>query len=287
MDYIDITLLDDLLSALILIAGFYLLFFVGKLVNDLLNKDYKLTYELVERDNPALAVAVAGYYLGLVFAIGGALAGPSRGIVEDLIDLGIYGALAIVLLNLSWFLCDRLILRKFKVTDELIRDRNTGTGAVSFGVSVASGLIVYGAVTGQGGTIWTAIGFWAVGQLILVVAGLVYDRITPYDVHAEIERDNMAAGVSFGGALAAMGVVVGFAAARDFTSWADDLPGFALIALCGLVMLPLVRFLTDRVLLPTVKLTDEIVNQETPNSGAAFIEALSYISGAFVISWCL
>jgi hypothetical protein len=52
-------------------------------------------------------------------------------------------------------------------------------------------------------------------------------------------------------------------------------------------MLPLVRFLTDRVLLPTVKLTDEIVNQETPNCGAAFIEALAYLSGGFVISWCL
>jgi uncharacterized membrane protein YjfL (UPF0719 family) len=287
MTLLDKTLLDDLLTALVLIAGFYILFFIGKLVNDLLNRDYKLTHELVERDNPALAVAVAGYYLGLVFAIGGALVGPSRGIVEDLIDLVIYGALAIILLNLSWLLCDRLILRKFKVVDELIRDQNPGTGAVSFGVSVASGLIVYGAVTGQGGTIWTAIGFWAVGQLILVIAGLMYDRITPYDVHAEIERDNVAAGVSFGGAMAAMGIVVGFAASRDFTSWAEDLPGFSLIALCGLVMLPLVRFLTDRVLLPTVTLTDEIVNQKTPNVGAAFIEALSYVSGAFVISWCL
>lgn len=280
------SLIDDLLTALVLIAAFYLLFFVGKLVNDLLHREYKLTYELVERDNPALAVAVAGYYLGLVFAIGGALVGPSRGIVSDLIDLGVYGLLAIVLLNLSWFLCDRLILRRFSVSDELIRDQNPGTGAVCFGVSVASGLIVFGAVTGQGGSIWTAIGFWAVGQLILVIAGIVYDRMVPYDVHAEIERDNVAAGVGFGGALASMGIVVGFAASRDFTGWADDLPAFALIALCGLIMLPLVRFLTDRVLLPTVKLTDEIAHQETPNVGAAFIEALSYVSGAFVISWC-
>jgi uncharacterized membrane protein YjfL (UPF0719 family) len=280
-------ILDDLLSALILITAFYLLFFVGKLVHDLLHREYDLTYELVERDNPALAVAVAGYYLGLTLSIGGALSGPGRGILDDLIDLAIYGTLAIVLLNLSWFLCDKLILRRFRVSDELIRDRNVGTGAVCFGASAASGLIVFGAVTGQGGTIWTAVGFWAAGQAILIAAGLVYDRITPYDVHAEIERDNVAAGVGFGGALTAMGIVVGFAASLDFTGWAEDLPGFVLVALAGLVMLPLVRFLTDRVLLPTVKLADEIAHQETPNVGAAFIEALSYVSGAFVISWCL
>ena len=52
-------------------------------------------------------------------------------------------------------------------------------------------------------------------------------------------------------------------------------------------MLPIVRFLTDKVLLPTVRLTDEIANQEVPNVGAAFIEALSYIGAALVISWCV
>jgi Domain of Unknown Function (DUF350) len=84
-----------------------------------------------------------------------------------------------------------------------------------------------------------------------------------------------------------MGIVIGLTAAGDFESLAEDLPGFLLVALLGLVMLPFVRFLTDKVLLPTVKLTDEIAGQETPNIGAAYIEAFSYIAAAFVISWCL
>ena len=92
-----------------------------------------------EQDNPALAVAVAGYYFGLVLAIGGALTGPDQMLVDDLIDLFIYGLLAVILLNISWFLCDRLILYRFRVSDELIRDRNTGTGAVLMGVNIASG----------------------------------------------------------------------------------------------------------------------------------------------------
>jgi len=279
--------LDEFLSAMVLVVVFFLLFFLGKLVNDLLHREYRLTYELVEKDNPALALALCGYYLGLVLGLGGALVGPSLGLIEDIIDLCLYGALCIVLLNLSWFLCDRFILYKFRISDELIRDQNQGTGAVSFGISVASGLIIFGALQGEGGNLWTATAFWAIGQLILITAAVVYTRMIPYDLHAEIEKDNIAAGVSFGGALVAMGIVVGLAAEGDFESWADDVPGFLIIALVGLVLLPVVRFLTDKMLLPTVKLTDEIAHQERPNVGAAYIEAFSYIAAAFVLYWCV
>ncbi len=281
------TLLDDLLTALVLIIVFYILFFLGKWINDLLHKEYNLTYELVERDNPALCLAMAGYYLGLVLAIGGTVVGPSGGLINDILDLVIYGILSIILLNLSWYMCDKLILYQFKISDELIRDQNPGTGAVSFGVSVASGLVIFGSVAGEGGSIWSAAAFWLVGQLMLICAAWVYKWMVPFDLHAEIEKDNIAAGVSFGGALIAVGIVVGLSAKINFYSWTEDLPRFVVIALISLVLLPGVRFLTDKVLLPTVKLTDEIAMQEVPNVGAAYIEALSYIGGAFVVYWCV
>lgn len=280
-------MIDQLISGLILIVAFYCLFWAGKIIHDLIHREYKLTYELVENDNPALALAITGYYLGVVLCIGGAVVGPSNGIMEDLIDLFFYGALGIALLNLSWIWCDKVILSRFRVTDELIRDRNQGTGAVSFGVSIASGMIIFGAVSGEGGTVWTACAFWVAGQILLVLVSKVYNFITPYDVHDEIEKDNVAAGISFGGALASMGIVIGLTAAGDFESLAEDLPGFLFVAAMGLVMLPFIRFLTDKVLLPTVNLTDEIAGQETPNIGAAYIEAFSYVAAGFVISWCL
>ncbi|MCP4629333.1 MAG: DUF350 domain-containing protein [bacterium] len=279
--------IDALISGLILIAGFYVVFFIGKVVNDLLHREFKLNYELVEKDNAALALALTGYYLGLVLAIGGALVGPGTGIVDDLFDLGIYGLLSIILLNASWFICDKVILYKFKVTDELIRDQNPGTGSVSAGVSIASGFIIYGAVQGQGGSIWTVVVFWAIGQVMLILAGWVYNLITPFDIHDEIEKDNAAAGVSFAGAITAMGVVVGLAAESDFESYAEDLPDYFFYAAIGLVLLPLIRLLTDKILLPKVSLTKEIAEQEKPNLGAAFIEAFSYIAGAFIIYWCI
>lgn len=279
--------IDNFVTAIILITGAYFLFFIGKLVNDWLHKDYNLTIELVEKDNPAIALAVGGYYFGLVLCIGGVIAGPSNGIVDDLIDLFLYGLLSIILLNLSWFVCDKLILYKFRINDELIRDQNQGTGAVSFGISIASGLIVYGAVSGEGGNIWTAIVFWVIGQMMLILAGFVYNLTVDYDVHKEIEKDNVAAGVSFAGALIAIGIIIGLSAEGDFHSWSENLLDFLIIAVIGLVFLPFIRILTDKILFPTVKLTDEIANQEKPNVGAAYIEAISYITAALIVYWCV
>ena len=279
--------LDNLVSAAIFIIVFFIFFLIGKVINDLLHREYKLNFELVEKDNAALALAVVGYYFGLVLAIGGTIAGPSVGLVEDLYDLVIYGILSIILLNISWFLGDKLILFKFRVSEELIRDHNQGTGVVSAGISVASGFIIYGAVSGEGGSIWTVLVFWALGQVLLILAGLVYERITPYNIHEEIEKDNVAAGVSFAGALVSIGVIIGLAAEGDFTAWSIDLPVYIGFAVLGLILLPIIRLLTDKVLLPTVKLSDEIAAQKKPNVGAAYIEAFSYIAAAFIISWCV
>ncbi len=279
--------LDNLVSAAIFIIAFFIFFLIGKIINDLLHREYKLNFELVEKDNAALALAVVGYYFGLVLAIGGTIAGPSAGLVEDLYDLVIYGILSIILLNISWFLCDKLILFKFRVSEELIRDHNQGTGVVSAGISVASGFIIYGAVSGEGGSIWTVLVFWALGQVLLILAGLVYERITPYNIHEQIEKDNVAAGVSFAGALVSIGVIIGLAGEGDFTAWSVDLPVYLGFAVLGLILLPIIRLLTDKVLLPTVKLADEIAAQEKPNVGAAYIEAFSYIAAAFIISWCV
>ena len=279
--------LDILISGLILIAAFYIIFLIGKALNDLLHREFKLNVELVEKDNDALALSLTGYYIGLVLAIGGSLTGPGAGILNDLLDLSIYGLLSVILLNISWFVCDKLILYKFKMSDELIRDRNSGAGSVSAGVSIASGFIIFGAVQGEGGDILTVVAFWAIGQAMLIISGWIYNFMIPYDLHDEIEKDNAAAGVSFAGAIISMGVIVGLAGENFFESFASSLPNYFFYAGIGLALLPLIRLLTDKILLPTVKLSNEIAGQEKPNIGAAYIEAFSYIAGAFIIYWCI
>ncbi len=286
---------DDFILGIIYIGAFFLLFFAGKIVYNFLHREFDLNKELVENDNPALCLGITGYYAGLVMCLGGAVAGPSNGLFADLADLFIYGLLGIVLLNISIYLCDLIILYKFKIKDELLRDRNQGTGAVLFGIALSSGFIIYGSVSGDGGGIYTAIVFWFLGQVLLFAAAWFYNFITPFDIQEEIEKDNVAAGISFAGALIAVGIVVGLSAEGNFTSWHESLFEFLSYSLVGLVALPVVRFFTDKLLLPGVKLSDEIiglrpdksVETKGPNIGAAYIEAFAYIAGAFVIYWCI
>ena len=279
--------LDTVILASIYLLSAYVLFWLGKCVFDFLHRDFRVREELVERKNPALALALVGYYLGVVFAIGGAIVGPSSGLVDDVLDLFLYGILAIILLNISTLVSDRLILFQFSNTKEIIQDQNAGTGVAAGGVYAATGLILFGAISGEGGTVWTAIGFWGLGQLALILTGLVYEWITPYSIHDEIEKDNVAVGVSFAGALLGIGNILRDAVSGDFYSWQENLLTFCLMAVVGMVALPIIRWATDKVLLPGTTITAELVEHEKPNLGAAYIEMFSYISASFLITWCL
>lgn len=281
------SILFDLGFGIIYLIACFILFFIGKLFFQLLNRRIQVNEELVQKDNVAFAVSMVGYYFGLVMTIGGALVGPSHGLMLDLIYLFGYGLLGIVLMNLAILINDKLVLYHFHNEDEIIRDQNAGTGAIQFASYLATGLIIMGAISGEGGGFITAIAFWALGQLVMVIAGLVYNWMTPYDVHAEIERDNVPAGVGFAGALLAIGNITRIACSGDFISWFDNLTKFFYIVILGLLILPIIRIVTDKVLLPGEKLTDEIVRQERPNLGAAFVEAFSYIGASFLIGWAI
>ncbi len=278
---------DSLLESGIYLVCAYVLFWIGKLVYDWTTPSYRVKEELVEKDNSALSVAMAGYFFGLVMAIGGVISGPSHGLELDLIDVLIYGPLSIVLMNLARIINDRLILHQFSIRDEIIRDQNAGTGAVVCASYIATGLVIFGAVSGELGGLGITVAFWVLGQAALVLAGIVYNWTTPYDLHSEIERDNVAAGVAFAGALVGIGIVVRHAVSGDFISWTASLQDFALEVVLGLVLLLVVRVATDKILLPGLNLSAEISDPENPHLGAGFIEAFSYVGASLLIVWAL
>lgn len=279
--------LDTALTSITYLSACFVLFGVGKLLYGVVHRQVQVKHELVEKDNFAFAVAHVGYFIGLILAISGALIGPTQGLIPDLIDIGIYGGLAIVLLNLSVIVNDKVMFRKFSVYHEITEDRNVGTGAIEGANAVGTGLIIMGAISGQGGGVLTALVFWLVGQVLLVITAYIYAALVPYDVHDQIERDNVAVGLGFAGALISIANLIRFGLMGDFYSWADSLMEVGVDVAIGLLFLPLVRWLTDKILLPGQKLTDELVNQEKPNIGAGLIEAFAYVGGSVLITLCL
>lgn len=278
--------LQNILESGGLLFGFFVIFFIGKIVNDKLHPEYNLQEELVEKDNPALALTLTGYYLGLVLTIGGALSGESNGFVQDIKDLALYGVSGIVLLNASWFLCDKIILPHCNVSTELIAKQSLSVGAIAAACSIASGFILFGAIQGDGSFL-TMVVYWAIGQCLLILAARFYNVITPFDIHNEIQKNNLAVGISTAGVIISIGTLIGLAAEGDFESWNESLSAYVVYAVLGLVLIPIIRMLADYILLPGASLTDELVNQEIPNIGAAYIEAFSYIAAAFAIYWCV
>jgi len=191
------------------------------------------------------------------------------------------------LLNISAFVNDKLILYKFNNEKELVGDRNAGTGATMAGSYLATGLIVNAAVSGEviGGWwkgLLACLIFFALGQVVLVLAGLWYQLITKYDIHKVIGEDNnVAAGIGFGGFLFAIGYVLRAAMIGQSVSWAVDLVAFALYVVIAVVLLTIGTLITDKVFLPKAKISDEIGSQG--NIAAALIAAAIYVAIAVLI----
>jgi len=277
---------DQIVAGFTYLAVILVLLAVGKWVYDALHRRFVLRVELLEKDNLALAVTVAGYYLGLVIVLGGVVSGPaSVSLLDDVIGLVIFGALAIVLLNLSAWVNDRLVFSRFDNEREIVEDGNVGVGILEGANYVAVGLITAGALSGEGGMA-SALVFWVTGLAALVVAGVLYDRITSYDLHDRIEGGNVAVAVAFAGVLVGFGNVIRLAGEGDFVSWHESLTEFGYYLVVGLILLPLVRLFADKVLLPGASLTDELV-QERPNLGAGVIEGVTYVAASMLIGLTL
>lgn len=253
-----------------------------------------LDEELVQNDNHAQGAASTGYYAGVVILFLGVTVGdtgaePSTGELFALAGLDMLWVLVGILgLNVGRLALDKLVLSKFSIQKEIVQDRNVGTGAVLCGAYIATALVLAGAFHGTTGSWLTALVYFVLGQAALVLMTILYQRVTRYDVHDEIEKDNVAAGVALGGTLVALGVIL-FGATRAEAiltpegglDWGAMLADFGYYAGVGFVLLVLLRVATDKVLLPTSSLDKEIA--EDQNLNAAWIESTVAIGMAAVI----
>ena len=242
-----------------------------------------LREELFDKGNVALAVSTAGYLFGITIALGGVLAGPSAGWQADLQGIGLYGVMTIAMMLVASWLCEKVLLPSFNNTKEVVEDQNLGTGFVEAGVHIANGLILLAIQQGSGPW-WVGVAFWALAQAALLIVGLLYERATPHSIHDELERDNAAVGLAFAGVLVGMGNIISLAVAGDFTGWRDGLITFGADVAFGLVILMLIKRLTDLVLAPGVSLAAQQTH-ETPRIGAGLLEAFGYVGGSMLVVW--
>ncbi|MDJ0841676.1 MAG: DUF350 domain-containing protein [Acidobacteriota bacterium] len=273
--YVSFVSLAFLVEALILL-------WIGKLIRDLITP-FDDNKELTTKDNKALATSYIGYLVGQGIIILGVLQGPSTDFVDDLIGVAIWSLVGMVLLNVAVWLNDKFLLTKFNSEKEIIEDRNVGTGAVQCGSYIGTAFLIRAVVSSEGShdslaaDIFGTLLFFVVGQIGFILFSKIYQQVAKYDVHAEIEKDNVAAGVSFGMTLAAVGILMSKTIYRT-----PSLVAFAVWFVTGLALLIMTRFIVDKLILPGHKLDNEIA--EDRNWGAALIEGGAAVIVAFMLN---
>ena len=278
---------NHVISTAVYFISALLLIWLSRFVFKLFHRKVNMNDELVEQDNVAFAIANTGYFVGVLLCAGGTLLGESEGLIFDVINIFIYGSIGILTLNVGMLLNDLIILNKFKVYEEIIENRNVSVGIVVAANYIAIGFIILGALVGEGGNGLVTASIWIVGQILLFCTTFLYDLITPYKIYVHLKKQNIAVGIGFAGAIIAIGNLIYFSLQENYEDPLQFGTNIAIYTGIGVLLLPVVRYLSDKILLPGQNLTDEIVNQENPNLGAAFLEAFSYIGGSVLISWCL
>ena len=281
----------ELVYSLGYILSGFIIFIIGKIAYKQLHPNINIQQELVEKDNFAFILSYVGFFTALTIAIGGAIVGESYDFITDIQQIFIYGIGATFLLLLAAWISNKVILHKFDLKKEVIVDKNEGSGIIEAAIFIANGLILYGALLGESETllqgITTFVVYWFIGNIVLIIASKIFISWMSYDIHDAIEKDNVAAGVSFAGAIIAIGIITMNAIIDPFVDWTSTLINISIQTVLGCVLLPIMRVFADKILLPGQKLTDEIVNQEKPNIGAGLIEAFAYIASAILITWSI
>ena len=294
---------------LVFVAEGLIVLALAKLARDVVTRNYRVDEEVVAKANLAVALRLSGYFLAVILVFLGVLYQPLTGggwfsyaelselgaadqlgftweLGEEALRVFLYSLGGIVALNLVRVLFDRLILYKFYLEKEVVEDQNVGAGAAEFGMYVATGLLIAGAVAGggtlnEGQAVLVALAFFGMGLVLLVAFSLAYEFTTPFNIHDEIESDNPAVGIALGGNLIAIGVVTLKAVFGDFAGWGESIAAFLVFGVLGFVLLYVMRLLVDLVLLPTVRISDALASGR--NVGVAFVESAAVISSALIL----
>jgi uncharacterized membrane protein YjfL (UPF0719 family) len=284
------------------ISLYFVIFLGSKVLFKLRQKKIDVDHELTGKDNVAFSILTVGFYLGVLIIFLGVLQGDSEGYLRDALIIGSYSLIGILLLIATSVINDRIIFsKKFNFYKEIIRDENKGTGFIEAANFIGSALIIYGAITGRTINLFpdleenglflsgfvSLIAFWLLGQVLLFVFLKIYAKYSSYRVFEQLERDNEAVGLVYASIFVSISYLYSQAIKGDLISWILTLENVGYYMVLGLILLPISRFIVDKIILPKSSLKDEIVNQEVPNKGAAIIEAFAYIGSAILISYCI
>lgn len=262
------------------------LFVLAKLIFKVINAKLNIKSELVDKDNLSFFVAYVCYFAGILSIIGGVMNSEGAGDFWSEILLSvIYGVVGILVLNFIAFITDRFLHPSVELWKS-VEQGSVAIGVLKGGNYLSTGIIVGGVMLTEVDKPFEATIFLAFAIVISFLGYFYYNLITPFSTRSEIYKGNEAVAISSTGAQLAFAILIYAGFQIEHSTWVDSIIGIGIDVLAGFILIPLIRFIVDKVFVPSRKITDELINQEKPNVGLGLFEAVAYIGGALLFIWC-
>jgi uncharacterized membrane protein YjfL (UPF0719 family) len=229
--------------------------------------------EMLFRDNPALALRYALFAIAVVFAMLG-IFDRAQG------DFGVWvftqhALLAVILIYLSRYLNDWLILYHFSNNREVVQEKNVAVAVVEGATYLASAYVIAGAFYDWENGLWIALVWFFIGQLMLILLALLY-RLAGNGVDAALDEQNLAVGISLASFLLSGGMVCGAVISGPSQGWRSDMITIALYLSTWVFLMLMAHFISDKLTFRSSRLGEEVMDQR--NIAAALFKAVIFIA---------
>jgi uncharacterized membrane protein YjfL (UPF0719 family) len=263
------------------------LFFVAKVAFKLVNSKININQELIDNDNIAFYISYLAYFLAFVLIIGGVMKSEGTGDFWNELQLvGLYGLIGIVALNLSAIIKDKVFHSKISTWNEIVANQKVSVGILKGANYVSAGVIISGIMLTEVNKPIEALVFLAFALIVASLGFIYYNLIMPFNVRQQIYDGNIAVSLSTAGVQVAFAILIYSGFQITHCVWQDSLMNIGIDVIGGIIILPVIRLIVDKVFLPNRKITDELINQDVPNLGLGLFEATAYIGGALLFVWC-
>lgn len=259
---------------------------IGKLARDglALRAKRDLQLAIARDDNTAVAIEQSAFVVAAVIGLLGSIVVASETALDQVIDFSVTALYVLGALFACERLTTRLVLRGLDADREVVDRGNVAVAVARAGAVLATAFVARAALH-HDSALWERVLWIAIGQAALVGMTVGYQKLTPYDDVAELQKRNVAAALPLCGLQVAVGLVIDAALRGESHGWMADLTSVGIDLLVAALLLPALRWLGDLLLLRGSTYAEEIARDR--NTGAGVIEGASYLAGGFAVAFFL
>lgn len=251
--------MEKYLVKIIYIVLVIVFLFLSKKIADAITR-FDDDAQISQNENLAIALRRFGIFVGICIAL--QALNMTASTYRDIGLFAFYALLVVVIFFAAHFINDFIIIPR-ACNNELVKAGNVPTGLIEAGAFIATGILVNGAFSGDEGGILSAAVFFFLGQVVMIAAIYIHEKIYRFHVTQCVQDNNLSAGVAVAGLLVAYSIILRASITGDFTGWVPSLTAFAVSAVTGMIALIIFERIAALIFLPKTSIGDAIRDGNT------------------------